>query len=208
MIKISDISIEKLRNGEFQDELPEFFELESCIEDNRWHSDESVFTHTLKVLEELGILLGTVNDRVSSYLGQTVEIYSRKDLLFLGALFHDIAKAETLTEEEGVTSCPEHEEMGSKKVRRILDRFDLSEEEKTIVTNIVRYHGEIHGILSPENDEIENQLTEFRSRHQEIFTELILLGMSDTFGSQLEDNHPEDYNFRRDSYERIIDNPC
>ncbi len=205
MIKVSDITIDKLKDGYLQNELPEFFELKDCIENNSWHNNDSVFIHTLSVLEELEKLLKTVNNKINSYLDKMIDSYSRRDLLFLATLFHDIAKTDTLVEENNITSCLQHEEIGSKKVRSILDRFDLSEQEKAIVVNLVKYHGEIHPILSSKNENIEKQLADFEVKHYDIFIELILLGMSDTFGSQLKDNNIEEYNFRKDYYRSIID---
>ncbi|MFH1661728.1 MAG: HD domain-containing protein [Candidatus Falkowbacteria bacterium] len=206
MIKVSDITIEKLRNNQLQNELPEFFELKKCIENNSWHNNDSVFSHTLSVLEELKKLLRTVNNKINSYLNQQIDNYSRKDLLFLSTLFHDIAKTDTLIEENNLTSCPDHEEIGSEKVKDILERFDLSGKEKVIVIDTIKYHGKIHPILSLKNTNIEKQFADFKQRHHDIFIELILLGMSDTFGSQLKENNIEEYNFRRDFYRRIIDN--
>jgi len=205
MIKVSDITIKKLKAGYLQSELPEFFELKNCVENNSWHNDDPVFNHTLSVLEELEKLLNTVNNKINSYLNQTIDSYSKRDLLFLATLFHDIAKTDTFAEENNVTSCPQHEEIGSKKVRKILDRFDLSEQEKVIVVNLVKYHGEIHPILSSKNDNLKEQLADFETKHHDIFTELILLGMSDTSGSQLKENNIDEYNFRIDYYRRIIE---
>jgi hypothetical protein len=139
-------------------------------------------------------------------LNQKIDNYSKRDLLFLSTLFHDIAKPDTIIEENEVTSCSNHEEVGSEKVRDILKRFDLSKKERAIVINIIKYHGEIHPILSSKNTDIEKQFADFKQRHHDIFIELILLGMSDTFGSQLRDNNIEEYNFRSDFYRRIIDN--
>ena len=205
MIKISDINIKKLKNGILQDELPEFFELKNCVENNSWHNDDPVFDHTLSVLEEFEKLLKTASDKINFYLNQSVDSYSKRDLLFLATLFHDIAKTDTIIKKNDITSCPQHEEIGSKKLRGILNRFDLSEQEKTIVINIVKYHGEIHSILSSKNNNIEKEFSNFKSKHHEIFIELILLGMSDTTGSQLRDNNIEEYNFRSNFYRRIIE---
>lgn len=70
MLKISDISIEKLRNNEFQKELPEFYELKGVIENNSWHSNDPVFDHTLAVLKELEKLLKSANDKINSILSE------------------------------------------------------------------------------------------------------------------------------------------
>jgi len=206
MIKVSDINIEKLRNKQFQNELPEFFELENFIENNAWHNNDSVFNHTLAVLDELEKLLKNVNNKINSYLNQKVDGHIRRELLFLGALFHDIAKSDVLVKNGDLTSCPKHEEVGSEKVKSILDRFDLSDREKAVVADIVKYHGEIHIILNPKNNKTEEQFDKFKSERHDIFTELILLGMADTLGSQLKDNDPDGFKFRIDFYQRIIDN--
>ena len=155
MLKISAIDIKKLKQNQFQEEIPEFFELRNFVEKNDWHNNVSVFDHTLAVLEELGKLLKRVDNRTKSYLNQKIGNYTRKDLLFLGTLFHDISKSDTFARMHNSTSCPKHEERGGEKVKSILNRFDLSEREKSIVSKIVRYHGEIHYILDPLNDRLE-----------------------------------------------------
>lgn len=206
MLEISAINIGKLRKNQFQKELPEFFELKNFVENNSWHNSDSVFNHTLAVLEELEKLLKNINNKINSYLNQKIDEHTRKELLFLGALFHDIAKSNTLVKNGNSTSCPKHEEAGSEKVQTILNRFDLSEREKAIVVKIVKYHGEIHTILDPKNEKIEEQYEEFKSACRDIFTELILLAMADTLSSQLKDNNPAEFKFRIDFYKRIIDN--
>ena len=207
MIKVSAISIKKLRNREFQNELPELYELENFIENNAWHNNDSVFNHTLAVLDELEKLLKNINNKkINFYLDQKVDGHTKRELLFLGALFHDIGKSDTLVKNGNSTSCPKHEKIGSEKVKSILDRFNLSDREKAIVVNIVKYHGEIPSILDPNNDKVDEQLDKFKSEHHDIFTELILLAMADTLGSQLKDNNPDNFKFRIDFCQRIIDN--
>jgi hypothetical protein len=51
MLKISDITIEKIKNDEFIKELPELYELKNVIENNLWHTNDSTFNHTLTVLK-------------------------------------------------------------------------------------------------------------------------------------------------------------
>ncbi|MFC1701002.1 HD domain-containing protein [Patescibacteria group bacterium] len=204
MIKVSAINIEKLRNNQFQDELPEFFELKNYVENNSWHNNDSVFNHTLTVLTELEKLLRDINNKINSYLNQKIENYTKRDLLFLGTLFHDIAKSDTFVKTDNSTTCKNHEELGSEKVAKILDRFDLSNQEKAIIIDIVKFHGDIHIILSPNNKNIDEQYQEFKTKRHEIFMELILLAMADTLGSQLKDNNSEDFKFRIDFYKKII----
>lgn len=205
MIKVSAITIEKLKDNQFQDELPEFFELKNYVENNSWHNNDSVFNHTLTVLEELEKLLININNKINSYLNQKIDNYTKRDLLFLGTLFHDIAKSDTFVKTDSSTTCKNHEELGAEKVTQILDRFDLSNQEKAIIIDIVKYHGEIHIILSPNNENLEEQYQKFKTERHDIFMELILLAMVDALGSQLKENNPEEFNFRIDFYKKIID---
>ena len=109
MIKVSAINIKKLKDGEFKKELPEFYELKDVVENNAWHNDDVVFTHTLAVLKKLGEITKRANNKINSYLSQKVDGNTRGQLLFLATLFHDIAKPETFASEEGSTLCPDHE---------------------------------------------------------------------------------------------------
>jgi len=205
VLKISDINIEKLRSSRLQKELPEFFKLKRFVEnDNYWHNNDSVFDHTLRVLEELEKLLKTTNNKINFYLNQKVDNYTRKDLLFLGALFHDIGKSDSFVKSGDFTSCLKHEELGSKKVKPILDRFDLSDREKNIVIKIIKYHGKLSDIARPGSDSLEEEYEKFKSEYSSIFVELILLTMADTLGSQLKNNRPEEFNFRINFYKKII----
>jgi len=203
MLKVSAISIEKLKNNQFQKKLPEFFKLKNVIENNDWHNNDSVFNHTLAVLEELEKLLKTTNNKINTYLNEKVDNYSKKDLLFLATLFHDIAKNDSLIKTDDSTSCPKHEELGSEKVKPILNRFDLSDREKNIVVKIIRYHGEIHIILEPKNNKLNEQYKNFKSKRRDIFIELILLAMADTLGGQQKDNNPKEFNLRINFYKKI-----
>jgi len=204
-VKTSTIlNIGKIRNGEFSDLIPEFYELKDVIENNDWHNNDSVFDHTLNVLEKLEELLKDVKDKISDYLNQKITNYTRKDLLFLAALFHDIAKKETLVKNNDITSCLKHEEVGAIKVKEILSQFDLSEVEKDLVVQIVKYHGVVHLIIEPNNEKLDEEFAKFRISYSNIFLELILLAMTDTLGSQLSENKPEEFNFRINFFKKVL----
>lgn len=205
-IEISKISVENIRNNQFQNELREVYELKDVIENAAWHNHESVYKHTINVLETLEELFEHINPKIDTYLDQKIDNHTKRDMLFLGTLYHDIAKGDVLVEIDGVTSCPGHEELGFEKVKDILNRFDLSTQEKDIVANIVKYHGEMHAIIDPKNDKLDEQVDKFKLGHPDIYMELILLAMADTLGSQLKSNNPAEYKFRMDQYQRIIDN--
>ena len=206
MLKLSDINIEKLKKNKLESELPEFYELKNIVENNAWHINDSVFDHTVNVLEKLEELMNNAKYKIRIYLNEKIDNYSKKDILFLAALFHDIAKKETIKTGGAITSCPNHEEEGSHKCKAILSRFDLSEKEKDVIVRIVRYHGEIHAIVDPENERLEDQYKEFRTKYHDILLELILLAMADISGCQLNENDPDEFNFRMNFYQNVIYN--
>ncbi len=206
MLKIQDVTIENLKTGKLKSQLPEFYELKKVVENNEWHINDPVFSHTLTVLDKLQLILKKLNknSRINSYLNRKVNKYNKKQLLSLAIVFHDIAKPETITYDEMATECYGHEKVGSEKVKNILKRFDISPEERDIVVNLVKNHGEIHSILSPTNKSLRQQFNNFRIKNKTIYFELILMAMADTMGSQLKKKLPDEYKFRIHFYNRIL----
>ena len=202
--RLSELTIEKIKNREFEKFIPELYELGEIIENNLWHNNDNVLTHTISVLVELEQLFKGLNERIRVYLDKKINTYSRKELLFLVALFHDIGKKETYKKENDTTKCPGHEEAGALKLKTILARFDLSEHEKKFIIEIVRNHGIIHEILNYPEENPEKKTEEFKEKNLDVFLEIILLAIADMLASQLKDNNPEDFKFRMDFLNKII----
>lgn len=202
-IKLSEITIEKIKKRKFERVIPELYELESIIQNNSWHDNDSVFNHTLSVVSELNILLEKVTNKTEEHLNIKVQNYSNKELLILAAVFHDIGKKETLIEKGGETICINHEKIGAEKLRNILQRLDLVEEERGFVIKIVRNHDFIHAISRLEDADIK--WLEFKKRNLDIFIEVALLTKADILGGQLKNNMPEEFEFRIGFVDRIIE---
>lgn len=205
-IKLSEITIEKIKNRELEKIVPEVYELERIVENNRSHINDPVFTHTLSVLTRLEKILETVNKKVNNYLSQKIDYYSRAELLLFAAVFHDIGKKETLKIDGETTKFPGHEVKSAEKLKEIMPRFDLSEKEKEMVIQIVGNHGFFHNILDCPEDDLEKKSKEFQEKYFNIFLEVILLTIADILGGQLKENSPEEFNFRIKFLNRIIDN--
>lgn len=206
MIQVSAIGLKKIKSGVYTDELPELYELRDVVEDSRsWHKNDSTFDHTLRAWEKIEEVLKKVNNKINSYLAQKVGNHTRRQLLFLGILFHDIGKKDTIIVKDGFTKCPGHEEYGAKKARPILDRFDLSEKEKEVVFDLIRYHMLTFFVVSPSNPKVDQEVKKIKKDHPDIFLELILLSMADTLGTQLDEGNPEEFKFRIDYYQNILD---
>lgn len=203
-IRLPELTIEKIKNREFEKLIPELYELVEIIENNPWHNNDNVLNHTISVLVELEQLLQRLNDRIKVYLEKKINTHSRKELLFLVTLFHDIGKKKTYKREKDITRCPGHEEEGAVKLKTIIPRFDLSESEKKFVVEIVRNHGIIHEILNYPEENPEKKTEEFKEKYSDIFLEIILLAIADMLASQLRDNNSEDFKFRIGFLNKII----
>jgi A/G-specific adenine glycosylase len=69
-------------------------------------------------------------------LNQKVKNYSRKELLILASVFHDIGKKEAVKE----NLFSGHEEIGAEKFKNIISRFDLAEKENEFVSILLEWH--------------------------------------------------------------------
>lgn len=206
MLRVSDITIEKLRNSELINELPELYDLKDVIENNDWHNDDSTLNHTLTVVEKLLEIEKSLNENVKSYLDQKIDKNTRRDILFIAAIFHDIGKKEACKQVGMETSFAGHEEFGSFKVRGILDRFELSEREKEVIVKIIKNHDEIHTILDYKDGTLDKRFEEVKNKLKDIYLELVLLTLADTMGCQLKDNLPDEFEFRVNYYKKILEN--
>lgn len=204
-IKLSEFTVERIKKREFEKSIPELYELENVIENNPWHSNDSVFHHVVSVTTELENLLKDVNNKIKNFLDRKVTNHSQKELLFLATVFHDIAKKETFSVKNNITETIGHEEMGSEKLKNIIARFDLSKDEIELISKIVKNHKFIHDISNLSMKEANEKWERFKKQNSDIFLELILLGKVDMLGSQLKNNMPEEFDLRMDFINKIID---
>ena len=198
------LDIKKIKRGEFANQIPEFYELKSVIENNDWHKNDSVFSHTLTVLGWLEKILKKTKRDILNHLSEKIDYCTRKELLMLAALFHDIAKKETIIKKGNKTSCLCHEEKGSIKVRKILSRFNLSKREKVLVSRIINNHDLIHLILKLDSNEREKAFARFKKSN--VFWETALLGAADTLGCQPKKEAISEVGYRLKFYKKLLFN--
>ena len=109
--------------------LPEFGDLTCLVQYDIYHiytADE----HTLVALEHLE---GILRHRAGSPLRQAYEELERKDLLFLGALLHDVGKSRR----------EEHIEAGLDMTRGLMERLDLPEADRREILFLIEQHQEM-----------------------------------------------------------------
>ena len=201
-MKIAFLNINRLRGNKLTKIFPEFYELKNVIENNDWHHNDSVFNHTIKVLISMEKLLKKCNYKINKYLNKKLNNHSRKQLLFLGAMLHDIGKKETIVVKDNVTYCPQHEIKGIRKAHKILRYFNLSAQEEKFVINLIQNHTEAHNMPDMNNKSFGN----FKMRHKDYFIELVLLVVADQMGSDLRKKYPKEFKIRMNFYNTLLIN--
>jgi len=198
------LNAQDLKSGKLAESLPEFYELKDSVENSKdgWHQQETVFDHTLSVMEAMEKIF-TDNKNLEVVFDKKIDSYSRKELLEIATAFHDIGKKEAMVKEDGFTKCTGHEEIGVKKTRAILERFNLSPRETELVLNIIANHSVFHHLLNPDNPNFQNDLENLRNKFSElIYPELIVLSYADTVNSKLKTVGPDEFNHRISFYKR------
>jgi hypothetical protein len=187
-LDISNITISNLISNKLLNILPEFYALKNNIENNPWHKNQTTYNHTILVLQALEKNIAKYTN-LHKYLNQKVEKNTRRDILFAATMLHDIAKPKTLiiTKEEWIM-FPNHEKESAKLAKIILNKFNLTPNENSLICNIIENHDEIHSFLN-QNPNIFS-LEKSKQKHFNIFVYILLLTKSDTEGSNLKELLP------------------
>ncbi|MDO8601120.1 MAG: HD domain-containing protein [bacterium] len=229
MNKVSILILNKnnIKSGKLAKLIPEFYELKKVVENNPWHNKESVFDHILSVLDNLKIIIRKSKKEIKQALSKIIDKNSRKSLLYVAALLHDIGKKETIADlDGGARGCPGHEKKGVQKTKKILNRFDLSPKESKIITDIAKNHGVTHdiaglgckdfqkgakkehslthAIAGLENKNFQKEYENFKKKFSNIYLELILLAFADTIGSYLKKTNPAEFSHRINFYKKEL----
>lgn len=198
------LDVKKIESGSL-DLIPEFYDLKGVIEDDGiWHDKQDVFLHTLRVLSSLQITLASLDQKTLEFFNQKIGGRTRKNLLEISGLLHDIAKKETFTITNGLTSCPDHWGRGAIKTAEILKRLGFSENEIIFVSNLVKNHMLIHNALWP--DPKFKKIPEIKKDLKEDYPGQLLLALADTMGSDLKKLQPKEFRSRLVFYRKEIEN--
>jgi len=196
---IASLNKTNLVSGKLKTLVPELYVMQDAVEDNDWHLEESVFDHTVSVVGSLEKTLLNLTGPLKRRMNEEVDKNSRKILLKIAAIFHDISKPETLSKEGYPTRCVGHERIGAERTRNILRHFDLSTKELDMIVEIIKNHMTMHYILEPGNPNFQKEFVAFKNKFlKTIYPELIMLTFADTINSGLRKTHPKEFKYRID----------
>lgn len=137
---------------------PLFLKLKNVIENNPWHDNESVYDHLLKthkIASEqiLGDFITNpqAKNLFLEFLNEGTEGATRKDLMLITALVHDIGKILYYKENDielplrheypdKSTRMPGHEYWGSTIIPELLKNTDLTKNNIEKIAKVVRLH--------------------------------------------------------------------
>ncbi|MGV3773864.1 MAG: AAA family ATPase [Verrucomicrobiales bacterium] len=120
--------------------------MSKCGQDDQWHSEGDVWTHTKMVCTQLSAL--------SEW--KALPRIDQLKLLFTG-LFHDAGKPATTApdQETGRLRSPKHAQAGAEISRNILREMGCDLETREEITRLVRYHGRPPFLLNRDKPEQE-----------------------------------------------------
>lgn len=127
---------------------PKFVQLKSILENNPYHDQEDVYTHSLKTMDVAGKNIdgSFISDPEAKglflkYVNEDLGGLKRKDLMILIALLHDIGKADVdMIQTEDGTRLLGHEQKGSEAVGLIIKDFGFSSEQLDLIKKVIRLH--------------------------------------------------------------------
>jgi|GEM_PF-1588187 len=187
--------------------LPELLPLQTTVEKNIAHDSQTVFNHTISVMVGLEkffnkvLVLPELQPKLTDYLNQKIGSNSKKDLLRLLVLVHDLAKNLALvTDPTGKTSCPGHEILAAARVGEFKDRFGLVQTEIDYVAQLVRLHGLPHEVLTLGLTLTTQQqsiiIQQFDRGTGSLGIELMIMVYADILGGDFARSRPSEYSAR------------
>jgi hypothetical protein len=189
-----------------QSELPELYKQRSTILNNPWHDHQSVFDHTLAVMNSLETIAQLPG--VAAFLNTQVEGVFWKQIVSTVALLHDVGCASTWVTDSktDLTDCPGHEKASGDMSRVICKRWKMSESLTQKISWLVYHHLDIHHAINRiiETHDEKRIFTALQKTSKNLYLPLLIQGYADTMGSDLKTLNPNDYSIREKMYQKEI----
>ncbi len=206
---IEEFSSEKLNSGFYQDLLPDIYNLKQVVENGPWHLKQDVFSHTVRVVAEMELILSgssvlsdlseEVRVRVEERLNQKIDNLTIRQLLIIVSLMHDIGKDVTIIYlPDGSAKCPGHEAEGARRVAQYQQKLSLTSDQTAFVLAMVRDHDYGHQAAELSLTEgVESALQRLNTQRPEVFDDLVLFTIADMRGSDLAKSNLSEFEQRQ-----------
>ncbi len=174
--------------------IPEVTVLKTIIENNAAHKNESVYDHTRVVFENAKLLV-----KKYGFSNINKNIF----LLYLSIILHDLGKKDTIIRSNNITTCDGHEDRSEKIIKSsdILERFNLSTEDKIWILKFIKNHVKIHKTLDKDDQYFESSIKDLKSEFPDMFVEYLIFGVADIKDSYFKEFNSKEYTRRIDLLE-------
>lgn len=182
------------------------------IENSNWHVAQPLSDHLLKTKEEVKKIIDTLGENYLAYLNQKIEQNTKKDLLKLVGLLHDIGKNVIGIKNETSeiydpfkignmlkkTSYIGHEMAGGIAVKPILDEVGFSKAEIHYVCQFITEHDFVHQAVEAIYNGKGRTATINQCKHKvgSLYPELLVQTLADMRAGTLDQTSKEEFNFR------------
>ena len=212
---ILELSMLELRGSDFVpgalvSAVPELLLLQGTLECNTWHNNETTWTHTWQVFENVRWLLVQpgLSGMSESFDLDAIDGRTLAELFAWANVLHDVAKPATqdihLHEGARRSLYPGHEAAGAEMARTILARLGFTSAQVEWVAYIVRWHGDMHAFFGKPAAEFEVRRADWQAAHPHHWRELFLHSWADTMGGYLEHTNKAEYDLRLERYAQIL----
>ncbi|MBK5231921.1 MAG: HD domain-containing protein [Thermoleophilia bacterium] len=175
--------------GLFEPVLPEIEALKGVVQGPNHHLD--VYGHTIEVLEgvlriesDLETFVGDSAAGVRELLDEDLaDGVSRSTGLRLAALFHDCAKPQTRTDENGFVSFRGHDSQGAEAIKGIFSRLKSSNRLSEYVAALARHHL-ILGFMVPQRPLDRHQVYRYLIHTDPVSIDVTLLTVADRLAAR------------------------
>ena len=183
--------------------LPELGEIKDVPQSSPHEMD--VWQHTLSVIDHLENLVDLLSEQYSEDRGGNLTLglaalklgryrpeiiahfnqplnpdRSRRGLLFLAALYHDIGKGSTLTfDADGSRHFYTHESVSAVRIQKKAWSMTLSNSEADYLKTVVEHHMRVHNLTISENEVSRRAIYRFFRDTGEAGIEICLLSLAD-----------------------------
>ncbi len=166
--------------GLLKEIMPQVTVMYNCPQGGYHHLD--VWPHSLETVKQVEILFQELKDdaEVQAYINvKLAGEHTRKALIKLAALLHDIGKPETRKKEEnGRISFHGHEHVGKNIARHIAKMLKISTKERYALEDMIRWHLR-PGYLADFKSPSERAIFRFMRDAKEETGSILLLSMAD-----------------------------
>ena len=135
--KRPSIGLEWMRKMDLLRFFPELGSLIGIEQDPEWHPEGDVWTHNNMVVDEAANIR---DNEIEETEAVESELDFRKTTLMLGALCHDLGKAQTTVFKEGRWRSPAHDVLGERPTRNFLKRLTNDRKVIETVVTFVKEH--------------------------------------------------------------------